>query len=242
MPNLYTSSFYNSKNVSAIRRSRRNKFKKTYPIVNYGLNQVKRAVPRLENHVRLLKEVVNTEFKYLDTDQTATFNITPSAISSKFLLNGLQHGDIAVTRNGESIRIKSIEINYSLLFNATANYSHVRVLVVVDKQANAAAPALSDVLAQGGTLSTNIYSPRNLYNKKRFFSLHDQTYVLNQDAQPMVHNRYYRKMDMHTVYNGGDAGTIADITSNSIYVFIFSDESTNYPAGNLYGRIRFVDN
>ncbi len=48
--------------------------------------------------------------------------------------------------------------------------------------------------------------------------------------------------NFHVEYNNGNAGTIADINSNSLYLVCFSDQATNTPTFQAYVRTWFVDN
>lgn len=200
---------------------------------NYG-----RGLGQLANDVSMLKGLVNTEFKYLDTSAAPTTNNTGTFV----LLNGLQKGDDVNNRDGRSIRIKSLEHRLFLQHNSSSTDSMVRVILFIDKQPNGAAPSSGSVLISGNTIT----SPRNLEWRKRFVILSDKTYVLSTDGGKyyVAPKAKYLDLDMHTAYSTTDAGTVTDILSNALYMYVLgaTQDLTNYPTISYYNRIRFVDN
>jgi hypothetical protein len=49
-------------------------------------------------------------------------------------------------------------------------------------------------------------------------------------------------LDLKTTYDDSNAGTVADIISNGLFIFQLSNEATNTPTVNHNIRIRFIDN
>lgn len=234
--------FYRSKPVRGVRRQRRNNFRKDYPITNAMTKALVKQVPSLQSSVRFLKELVNVEFKFLDKDHTGAFFIDSSATNSFFLLNGLQTGDTSNDRDGDSVRYKSIQIAGTLFADSVSKVGPVRIILFIDKSPNGTAPTVSNLLASSASV-TNLYSPRNLDYKKRFVILSDQllnpSYGNDTECLPF---KIYKKINMHTVYGLGNTGLIGDISSNALYLVLLSQESTNRPSGELYSRLRMIDN
>lgn len=196
------------------------------------------AISLASNAVRgvsLLRSLINTEFDYVDT--LALQNMP--AAGSINLLNGMTQGDGPNNRTGTSIKMKSYEIKYGLQNNATAINTQCRVLLVLDKQSNGAAPVLTDILQ-----TNSPYSPRNLNNRKRFKILMDKRYSLSTAGPNNTNDSTYMKnVETHVqFFSTSNLGTIADISSNALYLVHCSDQATNFPTINYYCRVRYLDN
>ena len=116
----------------------------------------------------------------------------------------------------------------------------MRIIVVYDKQANAVAPAITDVLTVDSFIGQN-----NLNNRDRFVILCDViSDPISVNANGSVAGTIYKKINLETMFNAGTAGTIGDITSGSIYLFVAQTANigTANPVFNWRSRIRFQDN
>lgn len=185
------------------------------------------------NDIKYLKGLINVEKKYLDVSGT----LTPVVALSASLLNGIAQGDTSITRDGDSVKIVSLLINFNFVMNASASASRIRIIILRDKQSNAAAPAGSVILES----DTNILSPRNIDYGKRFKVYKDFMVVVNTDFPEKAMKIVLSKLKFHTKYIDGGA-TIASIATNSLYLLAMSDEGTNTPSINYYSRIRYIDN
>lgn len=115
-----------------------------------------------------------------------------------------------------------------------------RILIVQDKQANGVAPAVTDVL-----LTNEAASPNNLSNSRRFKTLLDYTDKtgIGTAGPQVLYVNEYKKLDIPVEFNNGVAGTIADITTNSIYAIVFcGNVGVANVATNIIARVRFTDN
>lgn len=190
---------------------------------------------KLWKDVQYLKSIVNVERKHLEQASSTTSSTTAAFI----LLNGCAPGDTGETRDGQSIKVSAVFLRYTLIQNASATSGTVnRLILFMDKQCNGAAPTAADILDS----SANVLSPLNINNGKRFKVMAD--IIVNTDlvAAPIKTIERYLKTNFHTKYNAGTAGTVADITTNSLYVMHMSSEATNVPTFNYSFRTRFIDN
>lgn len=195
---------------------------------------VVRGVVGLARDVYNLKKLVNTEYKYIDTGDSGSFSTTPTVT----LLNGCAQGTTAITRNGQSIRITSLNFNfYSTIHASAATSTMARILVVLDSQPNGAAMTAQQLL-----VTANTVSPMLLGNARRFRVLMDKRFALSINGTEIFQSHKYFKMDVHTTFNTGSAGTIADIQTNSLYLIQISDQATNVPQMTWTARVRFIDN
>lgn len=180
------------------------------------------------------------EWKFLDL----TVNNAMDTTGAMLLLNGLQPGSSASQRIGMKVSIRSLEMK--LIGFATAgtgvDQEH-RWLVLLDRQANGAAPAaLTDFLAAGNTKGL-----RNLANRRRFKIVLDKRYYVNSAGEPgaaRVFNVYMKfRRPLIVEYNAGVTGTVADIVSNSLFLVLIGQQAAGATAGTLQGyvRIRYTD-
>ena len=99
------------------------------------------------------------ELKSVDT----TVNLSCDTTSAVQLLNGIARGDEISERNGRQVTLKSIEMRCKCRVTAgTGVDQQQRIIVVYDRQTNAAACGVGDVLS-----SVNLLYPRNLENRRR---------------------------------------------------------------------------
>ncbi len=186
---------------------------------------------------KYLKSVVNVEYKNFDTQTLASgINQTPAIVQ----LTNIAQGDTTITRDGASIKIVSIRFVYNITANASAPVTHIRVMVVCDKQTNQAIYTAGDLL-QDATPNDALISPRNLNNSRRFNVLYDKTHVFSNSGRNGGHFEFHKKLQLKIRY---DASTpsIADLTEVSLSLLLVSNQQTNFPSMDHSTRLRYVDN
>lgn len=178
---------------------------------------------------------------------------TPTNPNSYFLINGISQGTDATTRIGRKIKMKSLQIRWTVSTQLPATglnpaglvAGDVRVLVVYDRQCNGVLPAVTDIL-QSGTVSC-VTSPMNLNNRERFIVLVDKFFHLDPQGPGSHVFRCYRKIPasaQDVIFNAGNAGTIADIVTGAVIVVTATTVQATVAGaidGNMYTRIRFLD-
>lgn len=187
-----------------------------------------------------LKQLINVEFKETNTQIDTTVGDSMHAE----LLNGLSKGTNNNQRMGDSIRIKSIEVNSYAYKNSnfTGIYQRVRRVILLDLQSNAAAPTQNQIFDQAANEPTLEF--RNLDFKKRFVILKDDVVQITQNDPVAAFPKYYYQMNMHTSYDASDNGDVTDISSNAVYVIFISTEGTaaDEPSVVSNHRVRYIDN
>ncbi len=193
----------------------------------------KAAGSQLWQDVKMLKRMINTEIHFTDAVASAqTMSSTPSLV----LLNGISVGDTSNTRTGQSIKLDRLDLRFGISPNSTSILNFCRVLVVADKQTNAAAMTAADLL-----VSSTPFSPYSFGSQNRFICLFDETYAINYPNLNLTKS-VTLPTQFHVTYNSGNAGTVADIVTNSIYLMYLSDVATNQPTISYYSRLWFIDN
>lgn len=164
------------------------------------------------------------------------------ATAGASLLNGIAPGTGMTQRKGRKVLMTSFQIRWNFKFGATVNGSGaVRIAVVYDKQANAAAPTAALLFT-----ADNFLSPLNLSNSDRFEILYSKVSkpiaITNEQTDQ---GDFYRKLNHAIHFNTGTAGDITDITTGSVYLFAAQSGgigSTAAPQLIFDTRIRFIDN
>ncbi len=194
------------------------------------------AVRQLKSDVKGLISALNVEDKYIDTIVAPTAFASTAAVLT--LLNGTQLGNTASTRNGQSTKAVDLQFNLLLTQNASASVTFVRVIIFRDEQTNSAAPAGNDLMVD----STNVLSLRYVPYLPRFHTYLDETICMtSSNNHGVVRSRMFR-LGFHVEYNTSNAGTVADIARNSLYLYLQSNEGTNFASYSFFTRFSFVDN
>jgi len=137
--------------------------------------------------------------------------------------------------------MRSLDLRWTANLSPTSIVgSPIRVLVIYDKQSNAALPAILQIV------NTNDFlSPMNLSNSDRFTVIRSfYTEPLSVNNNYSVSGHEYIKMDLEAIYNDTNGGTIADIQTGSIILLVAQDSNitTAGPFFSFISRIRFDDN
>lgn len=140
------------------------------------------------------------------------------------------------------VTVRSIEFRFAMAAGTYTASVIARWMIVLDRQANGAAPVLGDILSPAATET----GMRSLTNRKRFKIILDkqtQLSVTGQQGDVKSYHTYIKfRRPLVIEYNGGTAGTIADIVSNSFF-FVAMTNATGVASPTSVGRsrIRFTD-
>ena len=189
----------------------------------------------------------------------ATYNIHTTG--SFTLLNGSVQGTDFNNRIGRKIICKSVFIRgwvgaevATAALAAGSNESLVqqwRMIIFIDMQPNASAPSVTDLL-----VSADPTSQLNLNNRDRFMVVKDKTFMGQNFGKAFTaatgimgsdnsarNVKVFKSLNLETIYNSGNAGTIADINSGALYMFWIGTRASGTTDGNaiLSTRVRFID-
>lgn len=184
-----------------------------------------------------VKKLLNVEFKHHDASASAT----PSSSGAVYLLSTIPQGDGPSTRDGSSVRIKSLTIHGYASYNTSSTdppkRSILRVMVV---------QARTDQSPTTATLLDNadVLSMRNLdYTGNQYFSvLADRTIHMEvYNPQKPLSFQINDFPEEHIEWDNSDtAGT--NYKKGGIYIFAISDQSTYTPTYEYQSRVRYIDN
>lgn len=192
---------------------------------------------RLVRDVAFLKSVVNVERKFIDLVSNG-YTLQASSTGALLLLNGVGQGTNLTDRIGDSVLVKSIYIEGFLQLN-TSTQDLVRLQIVLDRQANGASPAWSDVYENTTPACCAL---RNKLTTNRFRVLTQRILTLNNNGDQLVRFKMFIPLrKFHTKYNGTGA-TIASLYTNALYFSLSGNVTTNMSVAAFTARVRFIDN
>lgn len=187
----------------------------------------------------MVKNLINVEDKMIDVQVSAA---SDSATGRVDCLTLIAQGTSDITRVGNKVLAKSIDINGFVTPHASSTFGLVRILLVLDKQdGQGTAPTLAQILE---STSSSTIAHMNKNNSERFVILGNQTVYMDTGAgyQRLQPFKFYKDLsDLHINFDGANASQ-ANATSNHIYLCTISNEPTNAPSVTFDSRFRFYDN
>ncbi len=141
-----------------------------------------------------------------------------------------------------------ISLTYYMISAAPADVRNYRVILVIDKQANGAAPIWSDLFIIKAAPNNSHLAPISaraiaVYSKC-FRILKDHQFTIDQASRGAYQAKMAIKFKKPIVvrYDSSDTGNIDDIVGNSLWLFfVSSDTEVNWPTITFYSRVRFMD-
>ena len=222
------------------------KFKKDYPNLHKGIRYTKNAIniaSKAYTMAKAIAAVVNSEKKYFDVAPAAASVGTTGWLTC---LSYVPQGDTNVTRNGQSIALKSVLFKPVIHWNATGDQS-LRLIIFRDNDnEETIAPTIGQLLE-----TSNFLSPRNMDNPKRFTVLYDKIFTRDTTVgykyPKGLYKQFFNKKDyrgnptiaQHITWTGAN-GT--DTARGHLYFLAIGNQDNNLPSVALYSRIRFYDN
>ncbi len=194
-----------------------------------------------------------SELKFHDvTADEAVQDLSGGIIVNTSSINLIPQGVTEIQRIGRKCTIKSINYRYTLTQIATAAATlgagqTVRIMIVLDKQCNGAAPTVSGT---GGVLETATFqSFRNLASGSRFWVLMDRTHNMNiraaagdgaaNDSSAFDLTRsFYKKVNIPIEFNAA-TGAIAEIRTNNLFILLINSTASSFISLASRVRLRF---
>jgi len=154
-----------------------------------------------------------------------------AANPSILLVNNMARGTTVQTRIGDQALFKRLFLQGTI--NAsnqiTANYSTLRMVVLVDLEANGTLVTLADVFGTSNPLVNAVFNFNNRNFDRKFRVLHDEWWTLGGNCGggqfPQRNVKIDLRLNVPTGYQRGNAGSIADIDTGAIYLIWISDAS-----------------
>lgn len=191
------------------------------------------AAGQLWKDVKMLKNLVNVEFKVYDTNTSAEVLTSTGFFVG---LNNISQGDTVNSRDGNSMRMKSLQCDGSLVRGSVD--ANVNLVWILDLQPTNGIPTLSTVFdTVAGDVTCSL---RNLSNRSRFMILKEERVFLTSN-NPHYLIDYYRKLDAKVFFSDATS-TYTSVRKNGLFFLAYTSVAANGPTLNCKNRIRFIDN
>ncbi len=223
---------------------------KRKPFQQFRKGQVGRveSFKRTKKRVRPIMVVAaRPELKFFDTTKAATAAPVAGLISDGTLLN-MAEGNTDQTRIGNKITLKSVMMRGAVRLPTTAGVAStsdvVRIFLFHDKQANGAAPAVTDILT-----SANYRAFNNVDNSDRFltFASFDAALDIKCGAGDGTTNEYgeatlsffmKKQLNLPIKYKSNN-GDVTDLASSNIGVLTISKDGI--VVVDYIARVKYTD-
>jgi hypothetical protein len=239
--------------------------KRTNPFAKYALSAKKaRKYQRQPYSMAITSRRSTAELKTVDTTVGHGAGVTLACNTTGLLtaINLIQNGSQFYQRVGRRIEMRSLHLNGVLTQtgNPTTTNDYVRVMVVYDRQPNAATPGINSVLQsydQVGTQTFSSLSGINPDERERWLVLADHRLVLPQvntttstdgsvegTSSTFNINRFIKLKNLKTHYTGDtNPAVIGDISTGALYVLTIGSYAAGTEGWQLQAcwRLRYTD-
>lgn len=179
--------------------------------------------------VKMLKDVVNTEYKYFDINESTNVDYNgylPSLCTPT-------QGDGDGQRDGDRLKMQNLTFRGRLTRNGAD--ATVRVIIGIDKQSKVSTAA--DVLESTGASTAGPISPKNYDKRFQTKILYDRRWNLTTDF-PAVNININKVINTHQQFQAGTT----TINSGRLFAIFISNLNANTPIMQYYSRVTFTDN
>lgn len=214
------------------------KYRKPYRARRYRKSRYSRA-PLAVKAYRMARSVkLSKELKHVDVNFGETFATHLPAAATMRFLNPIAQGTGEDQRIGRQIVAHSLQLKFTPQFSAGGNaYQKVKYMIYLHRETGGAPPDLSKVFTATNTFQTlpNLDYPKYGRILKSGMCCLDQ-YHGQRDI------KIYLKLRFRSTWSD-DTDAIADMSRNSLYFIVWSDQaSANYPAiTNALCRFKYSD-
>ncbi len=181
-----------------------------------------------------LKNLINIETKYYDNVGSVAVNSTGSVNQLTTIPQGLTSND----RVGNSIKLQSVTLSYTITKHASATTTLWRAILARDNDMTTVFPTISKILATttAGYAHLSPYT-YNAIQAQRFGVLSDISGVLDANTLT-VNQRISTKHNGHIKYTGP---ATSDQAEGNLFLFVITNEPTNAPTITWINRVEFTD-
>lgn len=217
-------------------KKKRNGYWKRIGFNALGLMGVNKKATKALRLASKVKGMVNAEIKYHYANTVLNPTNTTLGVAG---ICAVAQGDGNTNRDGEKVRIKSIELNIEVDKHASATTSRVKVCLILGRDIQGlSAPVVSDIWENVGGSSGYVQNPRNTHQVKRY-KIMKEWMLLFQGNEDIKDIKYYKKCSIPIKWT---SSTATSYQENVLYVIAISDQATNTPTVNITSKIRFIDN
>lgn len=200
----------------------------------------KPTLKKLDKKINKVYRNIAQEVKVHDN----AYNFLPDRDGSSaniYCLSAIAQGDSDVTRDGNKIKYKSLQLKGQVYMDLDIQSATVRLVIFVDRNFENGVPPTCANLLDGSVFGTPQapYAMRNKLERERFKVIYDKLFTLNQNGANTLPFNIYRRL--------GNIGTYSDTTNsgygkNMIYMaWISGQADIDKPTVNCVKRLAFTD-
>jgi len=192
--------------------------------------------------LRMVKAFKGPNNKYINSLYGA-INLSPTLSSpGLFLLNGVAQGTTENTRIGRLARLKWLDMDLIVESElASSGIDELRVYIIAETTALGSALAPAQFFVDAASFGPTSQRDRTNRNASRYVVLFDsKTFSVGSlpfssglsnvawtgNAPLTKHFNIHLPLNFSTDYSRGNAGTIGDIDTNSLYLMVCSDDAS----------------
>lgn len=214
------------------RKSRKYQKRRKSPFTLSNTQKVANTAYTAFKTAKIAMSLLNVEVKHFDTSATTTI---PSGAWTVTPLFQIPQGNTDESRNGEKLRVKSL--NTKLVISKASNPSNTCVRIVLVK-----VPIVSTETNPATQVFNGAYFQtfRNMEYTKKFRVVWDKTVSLNSISSKKFLSKF-NKLDLPVSYTSGAGDSIE---ANGYYLMTLSDSqsSGDNPTVTIRTRTRYIDN
>lgn len=208
--------------------------------------------PERKQVKKIVKQAIKSDAELKQFVRDITTGLISTTAGTKHLFQGLIQGVGDSQRIGSKYKIWGIECRFSIQLNATFQSDIIRAIILVDKQANGVTFVSNDLITDNGA-GLGVNAPRTNQLKNNFRVLYDRTMTVQKktgaasgtitnNAVPTINTfsqvtplelvksfkfiKRFKQPIITYYYPNANAGTVADIETNSIYLGVWSQNGT----------------
>ncbi len=182
-----------------------------------------------------VKKLINVEYRTITTAFTADPNSSGAVVN----LTAIAQGDDIANRQGNKIRAKYIKCKGTIVINASATTSVLRMMIVRDNNGSTTIPAITSLFTDVTTFFNNNNKLGDPQTNSRFTIMFDRFVQLDAVNKSQAVVNWSRTLDHHIFYTGTAA---TNEGKGNMYLFIASNEATNDPVVTVDAMVKFIDN
>lgn len=203
-----------------------------YKKSNRGRRKRRTAKPTKNFARKVLKVVKRTQEKKFYPFANST---TVSSVGYLLDLTTIPQGDTDTTRDGDMLRVSSIQVNFAWAAADAYNICRMVMFQWMPASSPGSPPALADIFADttNAVISTFAHDTRKSYR-----ILLDRTCVVDADDPMKICKMYVYKKFMRNIQYAGGTTT----GRGNIYVWLVTDSgAVTHPAVTWSGKTNFTD-
>lgn len=198
------------------------------PTTSQGLKKLANKLSRFTHEKKWYEEINNVT--------------VDSSLPTIIDLSNVGQGGTVSLRDGDNIRIRSVELNYNFEFDDVSTETHAIFRVIIFQWWSNSTPVLGDIL-NNVTAAGQLQSGYDHVNRYRYRILQDKYHLLvpNSSRSHMLPVRTLLSQFPKRIMTFSGTGTNA--LDNRLYAMILTDHGvTNAPSMVMYSKFNYSDN